>query len=552
MKAQSPLLGFNNNVRHKGRVFHIQTEDSGVKHPHVITHLFADGGRIVRSQKTSYAEFVGDEELQRKVRSLMQEQHKAMFIALRAGKFDHLLDSVPITEPIPPDRASAPQAAPPSAKEAPPSLGRAPMESTVSIEIGNEGDPKSVVHIAPGQPIPTIPKPAPSDRGAASPQALAPEPAPSEKRPSPRPHAFALTETALQEVRPAEPAPRPPTLPPPSLEAAPDTEVVRERPVHVVEPSPQALAAPIDRPLVRQDEPKRGRSPSQGLRRLTPPPPLPSNTLPGGARPMDRSSAVPHDRASAVPAARPPTMIPPSAKPLTNPVSLATGPTLPAVAAVVPPPSSAPSVDTRAPRRNSGLLAALGALSSGAKAPSLGASPPQRAQGASLGVPPRIGAGLGPDRGSERGAPSREPAPAPEARGIDESRDAARLASLDLDLQALERAAEQGNSPVYRQVRDFPAPPQALRNTGSAHARSITPGAAPPAVPAPSPSQPGSRDERGPSSGNRYAPSRPAAIFGASRPQEGSSIFGEDLISEKSLDEVILSYLAEDLDAPKK
>jgi hypothetical protein len=40
---------------------------------------------------------------------------------------------------------------------------------------------------------------------------------------------------------------------------------------------------------------------------------------------------------------------------------------------------------------------------------------------------------------------------------------------------------------------------------------------------------------------------RPAAAFGQARPQQ-SSIFGEDIISDKSLDEVILSYLAEDLD----
>jgi hypothetical protein len=46
----------------------------------------------------------------------------------------------------------------------------------------------------------------------------------------------------------------------------------------------------------------------------------------------------------------------------------------------------------------------------------------------------------------------------------------------------------------------------------------------------------------------RYAAARPAAIFGQARPQQGSSIFGEDLISDKSLDEVILSYLAEDLE----
>ncbi len=53
-----------------------------------------------------------------------------------------------------------------------------------------------------------------------------------------------------------------------------------------------------------------------------------------------------------------------------------------------------------------------------------------------------------------------------------------------------------------------------------------------------------------PTGSGRYAPSRPAAIFATTRPPEGASIFGEDLISEKSLDEVILSYLAEDLEGP--
>ena len=43
----SPLLGYNTNVRHRGKIFHIQTEDSGVTHAHIFTHLFADGGRIV-------------------------------------------------------------------------------------------------------------------------------------------------------------------------------------------------------------------------------------------------------------------------------------------------------------------------------------------------------------------------------------------------------------------------------------------------------------------------------------------------------------------------
>ena len=47
----------------------------------------------------------------------------------------------------------------------------------------------------------------------------------------------------------------------------------------------------------------------------------------------------------------------------------------------------------------------------------------------------------------------------------------------------------------------------------------------------------------------RYAASRPAAIFSSARNADaGGSIFGDDLISEKSLDEVILSYLSDDLD----
>lgn len=91
-KAPSPLLGYNNNVRHKNRVFHIQTEDSGVKRPHIITHLFMDGGRILKSVKTSYAEHVGKDKLGDVVRQLMKEQHKSMFRALRDGDFDRIID----------------------------------------------------------------------------------------------------------------------------------------------------------------------------------------------------------------------------------------------------------------------------------------------------------------------------------------------------------------------------------------------------------------------------------------------------------------------------
>jgi hypothetical protein len=133
-KAQSPLLGFNNNVKHRGRVFHIQTEDSGIKYPHVITHLFADGGRILKSVKTSYAEYLGSEDLQETVRNLMKEQHKSMFIALRDGQFDDLIEegsSEPSKRaPSQTQEASSTPTAPPATP-----AGEPPSREQISVDV---------------------------------------------------------------------------------------------------------------------------------------------------------------------------------------------------------------------------------------------------------------------------------------------------------------------------------------------------------------------------------------------------------------------------------
>src|SRR5260370_41618123 len=103
-KSASPLLGYNNNVRHKGKVFHVQTEDSWIKYGHIITHLFMDGGRILKSVKTSYAEYIANDRRAEIVREMMKQQHKAMFIALLSFKFDRVPQSTgsfPLALPFP-------------------------------------------------------------------------------------------------------------------------------------------------------------------------------------------------------------------------------------------------------------------------------------------------------------------------------------------------------------------------------------------------------------------------------------------------------------------
>lgn len=147
VKVISPLLGFNNNVKHKGRVFHVQTEDSGVRHPHVITHLFADGGRILKTLKTSYAEHLDQANLRDIVHQLMKEQHKAMFVALRDGQFDHIFEEKDAASQA--AAAQAAQAAQAAAAQPPPSVA-APVSGIVD-------GPPSVTPAPPTVAVPVLP-----------------------------------------------------------------------------------------------------------------------------------------------------------------------------------------------------------------------------------------------------------------------------------------------------------------------------------------------------------------------------------------------------------
>src|SRR6184192_394456 len=90
VKGAAPVVGFNHNVQYGPRIYHVQTEDSGLPHAHYITHLFV-GGNIVASLKSSYIDLIGAEpDLPRAVRTLMEAQHKAMLKRLISGEFNEL------------------------------------------------------------------------------------------------------------------------------------------------------------------------------------------------------------------------------------------------------------------------------------------------------------------------------------------------------------------------------------------------------------------------------------------------------------------------------
>lgn len=83
LKPRSPVLGYNHNVQYRGRVFHVQTEDSGPVNPRIFTHLYF-GGTILASKRHEYDAAAAPEV----VRALMQSQHKSILKDLKNGRHD--------------------------------------------------------------------------------------------------------------------------------------------------------------------------------------------------------------------------------------------------------------------------------------------------------------------------------------------------------------------------------------------------------------------------------------------------------------------------------
>jgi hypothetical protein len=81
------ITGYNTDVKHNNRVFHIQTEDKGDSSPHIESLVYV-GGQILATRKTSYAELIGSGRDDKAVQELMEQQHRTMIAAIQRGRFD--------------------------------------------------------------------------------------------------------------------------------------------------------------------------------------------------------------------------------------------------------------------------------------------------------------------------------------------------------------------------------------------------------------------------------------------------------------------------------
>jgi hypothetical protein len=140
---QSPQLGYNHNIPHRGRLYHVQTEDSGIARAHIFTHVFYDG-TIVASNKVDYRAKLESENLDAVIIGLMQDSHKSMIRQLRSGSFD---EKIVRSIGAHPETAAKPEAAPAVAPDRRPDR-RPPPEPR---EVEPQGPPLQA-----GSPGPTI------------------------------------------------------------------------------------------------------------------------------------------------------------------------------------------------------------------------------------------------------------------------------------------------------------------------------------------------------------------------------------------------------------
>jgi len=565
---RSPIAGYNHNVRYRGLIFHVQTEDSGQQSPHLFTHMFY-GGVIISTRKLVYDAGAAEDA----IKGLMQSQHKIVLRDLKRGVFDDKIDQyLAGTEGLLPRGSSGAEDG-----ERPPAAGASPTPESVTPEPDVPRASEPALQVRMSEPEITLTRPEtdhditpemlePGDEPASSPviaRAATPPPIPVQTPPVPTRTKTAERKSAPSKVRTSLPPPPPAAdeLDPPTINdhrdgiaaafAAANATVRTE----VLQDSMPDLQIQLELDDSDAIELPRGRSDRDTAVELPSETRTYSDGVPGqiGASSSGRSGdSIPPlpppperktgDRVNAMGAAT----LPP-ARPIARP---------PSRQAISPPAAvSRPATDDDSRARGDSDAAEVYAPAPDSVEPPSGATerPGQYAQ--HKRVSPRIpdvvksersGATAIPAGLARPGRPSSSsaslPAHAPGSGGIPQ------------------RITGEPSPHTHAQTQPIHSPPAGRPVTGSPSPEFASRPLERPRTPTPARvSAPSPTPNRAPSgSSGGVVMTRPAVIVGAparpaqpkvrkAREEEGRG-FGQGLISEKSLDEVILAYLSEDAD----
>ncbi|MBI3652778.1 MAG: hypothetical protein HY231_17280 [Acidobacteria bacterium] len=85
------ITGFNTDVPHQDRVYHVQTEDRGTKDNPVLESLVYIGGTIIAKKLTPYADKLSQGANEAAIATLLKKQHQVIIAAIKAGRIEDLV-----------------------------------------------------------------------------------------------------------------------------------------------------------------------------------------------------------------------------------------------------------------------------------------------------------------------------------------------------------------------------------------------------------------------------------------------------------------------------
>jgi hypothetical protein len=83
------ITGFNTDVEHDSVVYHVQTEDKGLKSPLILSLVYV-GGTILASKRTPYDDLIASGFDEKLLAERLQRQHKLICAAIHAGRIEDL------------------------------------------------------------------------------------------------------------------------------------------------------------------------------------------------------------------------------------------------------------------------------------------------------------------------------------------------------------------------------------------------------------------------------------------------------------------------------
>ena len=83
------ISGYNTDIEHDGVVYHVQTEDKGLRTP-VILSLVYTGGAILASKRSPYDDLIASGFSQEVLAERLQRQHKLICAAVQSGRIEEL------------------------------------------------------------------------------------------------------------------------------------------------------------------------------------------------------------------------------------------------------------------------------------------------------------------------------------------------------------------------------------------------------------------------------------------------------------------------------